>query len=143
MKPLSGASAVHIGPILGDVPKIISGPPVESAMVLVQRAEELAQNLKDLKMAQVRDIFDELRQIESLWTRDPDIAIRRLYLLKPRLAYRSARIKELLPLAQVLERAVNEVVNAGKREEMRARFRRLMEFAEAIVAYHKVHEGGK
>ncbi len=105
-------------------------------MVLVQRAKELVQMLGNIKMAQVRDIFDELRQIESLWTRDPETAIHRLYLLKPRLAYRSARIEGLEPLAQVLERAVSEVVNAKKPEEMRARFRRLMEFAEAIVAYH-------
>lgn len=141
MRAQSRVAEWDIQPILGAVPTIISGSTEESAKVLVQRAEELAQKLGNLKMAQVRDIFDELRQVESLWTRDPKMALHRLYLLKPRLAYRAARIQELWPLAKVLERTVDEVVSAGTDEGKRDRFRRLMEFVEAIVAYHKARGG--
>lgn len=130
--------------IVNAVPIIITGTAEESAKAIVQWAEALAQKLqdvKDVKMAQVRDIFDELRQIESLWTRNAEAALHRLHLLKPRLAYRAARIEKLRPLAEVLRQAIDEVVSAGKEEDKRERFRRLMEFVEAIVAYHKAHGG--
>ncbi len=142
MKAQAQASDEELRPILAAVPTIISEPDLEkSAKALVEWAQKLAQQLRELKMAQVRDIFDELRQIESLWTRDPKSAVHRLHLLKPRLAYRAARIKELRPLAQVLEQAVEVVAEAGTDEAKRERFRRLMEFAEAVVAYHKAYGG--
>ncbi|MFN3346326.1 MAG: type III-A CRISPR-associated protein Csm2, partial [Candidatus Bipolaricaulaceae bacterium] len=126
------------------VPTIIGEQdPVKSAEVLVQQAEALAKKLarEGLKMAQVRDVFDELRQIESLWTRNPQSALRRLLLLRPKLRYRTARVKELQSLAEVLEHAVEEVMRAETNEVKRERFRRLMEFAEAVVAYHKAYGG--
>jgi len=135
-------SDAQLQQILSDVPKIINDP--KTADVLVKRAEELGQKLatEKLRMAQARDIFDELRQIESIWLREPERALRRLHLLRPKLAYRRARVQELEPLAEVLDRAVVEVVSAGDAAQRHDRFRRLMEFMEAIVAYHKFHGGG-
>ena len=135
-------SDAQLQQILSDVPKIINDP--KTADVLVKRAEELGQKLatEKLRMAQARDIFDELRQIESIWLREPERALRRLHLLRPKLAYRRARVQELEPLAEVLDRAVVEVVSAGDAAQRHDRFRRLMEFMEAIVAYHKFYGGG-
>ena len=135
-------SDAQLQQILSDVPKIINDP--KTADVLVKRAEELGQKLatEKLRMAQARDIFDELRQIESIWLREPERALRRLHLLRPKLAYRRARVQELEPLAEVLDRAVVEVVSAGDAAQRHDRFRRLMEFMEAVVAYHKFHGGG-
>jgi len=131
-----------LGPILNDVPRIVAD--VRAANVLVQRADELGRILKDkgLRMSQARDIFDELRQIESLWMREPAVAIRRIHLLRPRLAYRTKRTPALEPLADVLNVAILEVLAPTSDEEKHDRFARLMEFAEAIVAYHKYYGGG-
>lgn len=142
MKAQSRTPEGGINPILNAIPTIISSQDLEeSGRVLVGSARELAEKLKDLKMAQVRDIFDELRQIESLWMRDAKAALHRLHLLKPRLIYRTARKREWEPLARVLERAIEEVVSAGTDSAKHERFRRLMEFTEAIVAYHKAYGG--
>jgi len=142
MRGGSNVSDSQLQQILSDVPRIINDP--KTADVLVKRAEELGQKLvtERLRMAQARDIFDELRQIESIWLREPERALRRLHLLRPKLAYRRARVRELGPLAEVLERAVAEVVSAGDAAQRHDRFRRLMEFMEAIVAYHKFYGGG-
>lgn len=141
MKNQPTVPEAELQPILADVPKIINDP--KAADVLVKRADELGQKLKNigLKMTQVRDIFDELRKIESTWMRDSEQAIRRVHLLRPKLAYRTKRVTELQPLAKVLDLAVQEVVKAGGDGEKRERFQRLVEFAEAIVAYHKYHGG--
>ncbi len=109
-----------------------------AAKLLVEKAKELGKKLQKegLKMSQIRDIFDELRQIESIWMRNPQQAIRRLHLLRPKLYYRKKRISGLDQLAQVLDLAVQEVTAANSDAEMHARFRRLKEFVEAVVAYH-------
>ncbi|MCS7216577.1 MAG: type III-A CRISPR-associated protein Csm2 [Candidatus Bipolaricaulota bacterium] len=139
MRGSPGVSEAELRPILADVPKIIGD--AQAADVLVKRAEELAQKIRDLKMAQARDIFDELRQIESLWLRDPQQALRRLHLLRPKLAYRRKRTPALEPLAQVLDAAIQEVVKGDAEAAKKERFQRLVELAEAIVAYHKYYGG--
>ena len=142
MRGGQSVSDAQLQQILADVPKIINDP--KTADVLVKRADELGQRLVNerLRMAQARDIFDELRQIESIWLREPERALRRLHLLRPKLAYRRARVRELGTLADVLDKAVAEVVSALNAAEKHDRFRRLMEFMEAIVAYHKFYGGG-
>jgi len=141
MKETPRVSSAERDPVLEDVVKIVCDP--KAADILVARASELGEKLKneELKMTQVRDIFDELRQIESFWMRNPNLALRRLHLLQPKLAYRAARTPALTPLKEVLEKAVQEVVKAETEAEQHERFKRLMEFAEAIVAYHKAFGG--
>ncbi|MBC7222074.1 type III-A CRISPR-associated protein Csm2 [Candidatus Bipolaricaulota bacterium] len=109
-----------------------------AAELLVKKAMELGEDLrtKGLKMAQIRDVFDELRQIESVWMRNPQQAIRRLHLLRPKLYYRKRRHSALDPLVQALDIAVQEVVAVSSEDEMHKRFQRLKEFVEAVVAYH-------
>lgn len=139
MREQGSVSGAELQPILADVPKIVGD--VRAADILVRRAEELAQRVRRLRMAQARDIFDELRLIESMWMRSPEQALRRLHLLRPKLVYRSKRVEGLEPLAKVLDQAVQEVVKAESDAEKHERFRRLVEFAEAIVAYHKYYGG--
>lgn len=139
MKGRANVPEAELQSILAEVPRIIGD--ARAADVLVRRAEELAQKVRELRMAQARDIFDELRLIESIWMRNPTQALRRLHLLRPKLAYRSKRVEELAPLAQVLDQAVQEVVKAESDGEKHERFRRLLEFAEAILAYHKFYGG--
>ena len=143
MRGGSNVSDAQLQQILENIPRIINDP--RAAELLVTQANELGERLaKEVGMAQIRDIFDELSLIADLftWKHEPVLALRRLYLLRPKVLWRAARNKKLMPLARVLEKAVDEVVKAETDEERHERFRRLMEFMEAIVAYHKFYGGG-
>lgn len=112
------------------------------ARTLVKQAEVLGKRLVDerLKASQIRAVFDEVRQIESLWLQDEQRALRKVHLLKPKLAYRAARSQDGVPtLKKVLSRAIDIVVEAP--ETAKERFRRFTEFFEAIIAYHKAYGG--
>lgn len=105
---------------------------------LVQFAKKTADKLKkmDLKGSQIRNIFSEVRQIETMWESDPEKAVRRLNLLKPKLYYQQQRKREVGPLRKVLDEAINHVVEA-EGEEQERRFGRFIELFEAILAYHR------
>jgi len=118
-----------------------------SGAELVTFARQTAQTLvkQSLTRSQIRSIFTEVRQIEALWgqpeaVRRPD-AVRRLNMLKPKLAYQAARSSAVTHLRDVLSEAIDEVVKAPAdvRDE---RFQRFMDLFEAILAYHRA-EGGK
>lgn len=100
---------------------------------LIQLAQDLAERLsKQTKVSQLRKLFYEIRGIEADWTQnpeDPQKAMRRLAMLKPKLAYQVARHNELKPLQQVLELAIDQVL------EQPERFPRLVELFEATLAY--------
>jgi CRISPR-associated protein Csm2 len=144
MRGGQNVSDAQLQQILADVPKIINDP--KAAELLILQAQTLGKRLaeEEVGMTQLRDVFDELSLIADLltWKRQPILAFRRLHLLKPKLLWRATRKKELKPLARVLEKAIDEVVKAGDEGERRARFGRLREFMEAIVAYHKFYGGG-
>lgn len=103
----------------------------------------LAQSPKQLSTSQIRAIFDEVRQIEALWTQDPVRALRRLSLLKPKMRYRAKKEGgKVGDLVMVLEEAVNEVLKGSDAREKHAYFRNFVDFFEAILAYHRA-AGGK
>ncbi len=109
---------------------------------MVRKAEELGKQLvsERLKASQIRAIFDEVRQIESLWLQDAQKALHKVHLLKPKLAYRAARSQDGVPtLKKVLSDAIDIVVESP--EAAKERFRRFTEFFEAIIAYHKAYGG--
>jgi CRISPR type III-A-associated protein Csm2 len=110
---------------------------------LVAFAQATAKQLvKDsLNRAQIRNIFTEMRQIETMWSRDPGEALRRLNMLKPKLAYQTARSPQLRGLAQVLSEGIT-LVSAAREDERDDHFTRLVDLFEAILAYHR-SEGGK
>lgn len=95
---------------------------------------------KSLKRAQIRSIFTEARNIEAIWASDADTALRRLSLLRPKLAYQAKRNREVEPLQRILTDAIEEVVN-GPKEKRAVRFNRFMDLFEAILAYHRYHGG--
>ena len=118
----------------------------ESGEKLVNFARETAIRLvKDsLTRSQIRNIFTEVRQIEALWGINKPDALRRLNMLKPKMAYQTARAHQLKYLADVLGEAITEVENASKisEEKKDQAFKRFMDLFEAILAYHRA-EGGR
>jgi len=119
----------------------------KSAELTVKKAKEqgsfLAEGKKRLSTSQIRAIFDEVRQIEALWSQDPNQAIRRLYLLKPKVRYRAGKEKgKVEDLAKVLEPAIDIVLTGPDEGTKYTYFRHFVDFFEAILAYHRA-AGGK
>jgi CRISPR-associated protein Csm2 len=114
----------------------------ESGTELVTFAQQTAKKLvtQNLTRSQIRSIFTEVRQIESLWPKVE--ALRRLTMLKPKLAYQTARSSSVDYLKQVLSEAIDEVVKAPAGDGRNERFKRFVDLFEAILAYHRA-EGGK
>ena len=107
--------------------------------LLVEQAEDIGRALsKTLTKSQIRNIFGTVRQIQMNWTGQEQQAAsyRQLLMLKPKIKYQAARTKEVEPLADVLDKAIDQV---GDNVE---RFGRFVDFFEAILAYHTAH-GGK
>ncbi len=103
-----------------------------------QTAELLVRN--NLTRSQIRNIFTEVRKIEAMWDQDQARAMRRLNILKPKLAYATARTEAVGLLRDVLSKAIDEV-EAAPNGEREPRFRRFMELFEAILAYHRALGG--
>lgn len=104
---------------------------------LVQYAEELGSTLADQRLttSQIRTVFGEMRRLQTQYRSD------RLRMLKPKLAYMAARSGEGgRRLREVLDKGINEVFADSSGQEHQ-RFRRLMDFFEAILAYHKAKGG--
>ena len=119
---------------------IITDP--DSTPTLVDWAEKLGTILKSLQLttSQIRNIFGTVRQIEMSWTpKDTEDerrdAMRRLLLLKPRLAYQSRRAEAVEGLEKVLTAAIDNVGSS------RENFQRFVDFFEAILAYHTAAGG--
>jgi CRISPR-associated protein Csm2 len=129
-----------------DLRMIITDP--NSAEKLVQVAKELGKKLEEMDLAtnQIRALFGEVRQIEAEWGMGEEArrrALRRLFLLKPKMAYRARRergrgVQELI---NVLQPALDEVVREKDTQKQDGNFSRFVEFFEAILAYHKAYGG--
>jgi len=112
----------------------------ENGEELVKTAEALAIRLVKggLTRGQIRTLFGEMRQIEAVWNKDPADGLRKLTMLKPKLAYQTARTQSMEPLRVVLTEAIDLVIEAPV-DEREKRFRRFVEFFEAILAYHRAN----
>jgi CRISPR-associated protein Csm2 len=130
-----------------DLHLIISDP--NQAELLVKRADEIGRSMYDSKLStnQIRALFGEVRQIEGQWNIDPENrqkALRRLVLLKPKMAYRARkeRGQAVRDLVDILTPALDEVLqvkdNAKQQDQA---FQHFVEFFEAILAYHKSYGG--
>ncbi|MEI7988529.1 MAG: type III-A CRISPR-associated protein Csm2 [Chloroflexota bacterium] len=119
----------------------------ESGEGMVTFARNTAKSLvtNNLTRSQIRNIFSEVRQIEAVWEKADstakEAALRRLNMLKPKLAYQTARTSSMELLQRTLSDAIDEVTKsqAEKRDQT---FKRFMELFEAILAYHRA-EGGR
>lgn len=116
----------------------------ESGKEMVAFAEQTASGLvrDNLRSAQIRIIFTEVRQIEAVWNQNPARAMRRLQMLKPKMAYQAARQRQVEKLRDVLVEAIDEVEKQPAGEKRNQAFQRFTDLFEAILAYHKA-QGGK
>lgn len=124
------------------VPIIVSG----DAKMLVNTAESFGKQLasEGLSKSQIRNIFGEVRRIEADWQHDSakeaSDNLRRLLLLKPRMAYQRKREQKTEALMDTLTVAVDLVADTSEPAEQHLRFRYFVEFFEAILAYHTANE---
>jgi len=127
---------------MSDITNVMTADP--SGAELVNFARQTAQQLvkNSLTRAQIRNIFTEVRKIETLWDAKPVEALRRLNMLKPKLDYQTARSEPVKLLKDVLSASIDEVNKATDQTERNRRFRRFMDLFEAILAYHR-SEGGR
>ncbi|SNB74702.1 type III-A CRISPR-associated protein Csm2 [Thermoflexus hugenholtzii] len=130
---------------LQDIDRIITQE--DAAELLVKVSQALGRELARRKLTthQLRNLFGEIRRIEKEWQQrqgqgdklDPT-TWRRLQLLKPRMAHQAARLQDrghaMQPLIEVMERAIDRI------EQDPERFRRFVDFFEAIVAYHRFYQ---
>ncbi|PKO21037.1 MAG: type III-A CRISPR-associated protein Csm2 [Chloroflexi bacterium HGW-Chloroflexi-1] len=125
-----------------DVEKIIGG----DVRVLVQEAERFGRELAEDKLSksQIRGVFGTVRQIGAAWEStaksDPRQNLRKVLLLKPRLAYQARRGDKVKPLAEVLTYAINLVAKPDDPNEQTRRFGYFVDLFEAILAYHTAYE---
>lgn len=114
------------------------------ARTLVTVAERVGRGLADagLTTSQIRGVFGSVRLIQMKWPvraskEEESAALRQLLLLKPKLAYQSNRDERgaVRKLMDVLSPAIDLVAS-------REQFVHLVDYFEAILAYHKA-AGGK
>ena len=145
---LNAAAAAH---------DIICGDDQKSSKLLVEQARAVGGYLYNQRLttAQIRNVFGTVRSIESTWrtASQPDVsledkqrgsrtAMRELNLLKPRMAYAASRSAPVRPLAQVLEPAIDSVLENNDADQALERFGNFLDYFEAILAYHRA-AGGK
>ncbi len=122
------------------VQKIITD--ANATELLVTSANDLGKQLsKSLTTSQIRAIFGEMRQIQALWGIEGQRsrALRRLILLKPKMAYRARKDRPVQDLVAVLDPALDAVVKERDSIKQDENFKRFVDFFEAILAYHKAH----
>ncbi|HOL44645.1 MAG TPA: type III-A CRISPR-associated protein Csm2 [Methanothrix sp.] len=97
---------------------------------LVQDAERIAGSIKDLKTAQLRRIYGEVKRMEMDFEKSGEFSRDRVVLLKPRLAYAANKMGEVKPIADIFSACIDKIHD-------RDDFMRFVNFFEAILAYHK------
>ncbi len=106
----------------------------------VEYSDEFGKFLKykNLSSSQIRNVYGELKRIQMKGLKNEKTAF---LLLKPKLAYASVRdnSRGLKPLQEVFNKAFDAVDLESENAEKR--FQNLMDFMEAVLAYHKAHGG--
>lgn len=129
-----------------DLQRIIEQGDAETLVNTAQRFGTELSKEDQLSKSQIRNIFGEVRQIEADWqsaeSEQATANMRRLLLLKPRMAYQRAREKRTESLMTLLTEAINLVAKSHEPQVQYLRFRYFVEFFEAILAYHTA-AGGK
>ncbi len=93
---------------------------------------------RSVTTSQIRNIYGTVKKLEM----SADIDMPAVLLLKPRIAYATARNKGLDDLAQVVTKAIDAVNEGDSPAQKRERFQRFCKGFEAILAYHRA-AGGK
>lgn len=104
-----------------------------SGDLLVKDAESLAESIRDLKTAQLRRIYGEVKRIEMDVQKDK-FSRERIVLLKPRLAYAARKDEykkdDLTRIKNVFSLCIDRIKDQDD-------FSRFVSFFEAILAYHR------
>lgn len=131
-----------------DLNAVITKSDPRSTKLLVHHAEDLGSRLKNanLTTSQIRALFGEVRQIQaqlSIGEQERARALRKLILLKPKMAYRARRERGrgVEELTSVLDPAIDLVVAGSDQEAQERNFQRFVDFFEAILAYHRAAGG--
>ncbi|MCF8229526.1 MAG: type III-A CRISPR-associated protein Csm2 [Bacteroidales bacterium] len=100
----------------------------------VKFCDEFGGHLKRqyLTTSQIRNVYGELKRIQMRGFENEKTSF---ILLKPKMAYSVARDRKLEDLKRVFDKAYDSVEKAEH-------FENLMDFMEALLAFHKSH-GGK
>jgi CRISPR-associated protein Csm2 len=110
---------------------------------LVEQSEQFGYFLKNsrLETNQIRKFLDAINRVKVKLNQDKDDEQifndiePEIVLLKPKLAYAAARQRSAKPLSDVMSIAIDNVKTVED-------FKRLIQFVESIIAYHK-SAGGK
>ena len=97
---------------------------------LVNDANKLANLKRDLKTAQLRKIYAEVKRMEMEFKKKDGFHRDRVVLLKPKLTYAANKKPEVGPLKDVLIACIDKVQDE-------ADFKRFIDFFEAVLAYHR------
>ena len=124
----------------------------DNAEALVTEAEKIGKYLAKtanpvLSSSQIRNVYGSVKKLSLDWTAADNTpersksGMRELLLLKPKLAYQVGRVGKnrsdaIQTMKDVLEHGI-DVIGGDY-----IRFKRFVEFFEAILAYHKAY-GGK
>ena len=109
---------------------------------LVNQAEQFGRHLKEqrLETNQIRKFLDAINRLKAKLAQNADqenlfsSVEPEIVLLQPKLAYVAARQKAAKPLSDVISVAIKKVHTLED-------FNRLVQFIEAIIAYHKAAGG--
>ena len=112
-----------------EIAKILSG----DGKTIAETAHRLADELVQLKSAQIRNFYGPLTKIRESHEA-AEAKLNRLHLMCPRLAYMEARERNAGPLRRDFE---SLIVKAEAQEKS---LQGLFDFAEAVVGYHKQHQ---
>jgi CRISPR-associated protein Csm2 len=116
------------------------------ARLLVEQSRTFGEELaKDgLTTSQIRSVFGAVRLVQSTWERDrtqSNANLRKVLLLKPRLAYQAKREPKLRPLAEVLSSSITFIAEPHDSDEQKRRFGHMVDLFEAVLAYHSAAGG--
>ncbi|HOV73299.1 MAG TPA: type III-A CRISPR-associated protein Csm2 [Candidatus Hydrogenedentes bacterium] len=105
----------------------------------ITSAEKFGSDIaRTVTTSQIRNIFGSVKKMEM----EAEMNLSKVLLLKPRIAYASARNKGLGDLARQLTDAIDMIDKGKSPAEKNERFHRFCQGFEAILAYHRAH-GGK
>ncbi|WP_292459990.1 type III-A CRISPR-associated protein Csm2 [Methanothermococcus sp.] len=111
----------------------------ENINILIEKAEELSKEIKDIPSSKLRDFYDYVVQIEeSMDDNSNENWYLKLMLLKPKMAYQASKEtdkKKKKPALETLEGEFTKMLDAIKSDENK--FKNFKTFFEAVVAYHK------
>lgn len=110
----------------------------DAAKAMVDYSETLAKSIRKVTTTQIRNVYGTVKKLEMYGL--SEITLRKLLLLKPKMAYTRAKIrgKENVDAYKEFEEAIGTAIDAVDIKYPET-FTRFCNFFEAIVAFHKAY----